>query len=541
MNKPGSLKGTGFLLLPLLFLFAYGCSNDGSYSSTTTQITCENWGTSAVSGTGKAISVSGTIRYEDRAYNNNGFTRVTIFKPVRFAAVEAVRCSDSQVLSAANTDSAGGYSLVFTNTGTARVYLRVIAETGNARIKNNTTDNAIYAVKSGTIDDSKDSAFTANIDITVSSGAGGAFNILDTFVDGGLFLEGFSVTTMPTLSAFWEKNGCDGTYFQGSDNSIHLLGGCSGDTDEYDDDIILHEFGHYVAANLSRDDSPGGSHTLADNTQDIRLAWSEGWATFLSAAVRGNANMVDTNLDTASSFEIEGPSLFGSSFDLDSSSIYTTSEVSVATFVWDIFDSTNEAFDALSSGFSPIWDVFLNYLPALPATASVSIEDFWDGWFTREHGFPTEMINISSDRKMELISDGFESDDSPNPARKIAVGSTEHHTLYAAGDKDIVAFDVVLGLSYTIETLNLSNGADTNIEILNSNGTTLLASNDNTSGMTYPLNCFVCPPNDASTLLSRVQITPSVSGTLFVKVSRSASAPNSSGTYGSYDLRITSP
>lgn len=539
MNKPKSLKGTGFLLLPLLFLLAYGCSKGGSASSTGSQNTCENAGTSAVLGTGKSITLSGSITYEDKTYDNNGFTGATIFKPVRFATVELVRCSDSQVLSGASTDSAGAYFLVFTNTGTASVYLRVIAETGNAGIRNNTTDNAIYSVKSGTIDDSKGSAFTTNIDITVSSGAGGAFNILDIFTDGGLFLQGLGLTAIPTFTAFWEKNGCDGTYFQDSDNSIHLLGGCSGDTDEYDDDIILHEFGHFAAANFSRDDSPGGDHTLGDSTQDIRLAWSEGWAHFFSSAVRGFPSQTDTILNTASSFEIDGPSSFGSRINLDALSIYTTNEVSVATVLWDISDSgTNEIFDALSAGISPIWDVLSNYLIS---ASYESVEAFWDGWFVRGHGFQTEMINISSDRNMELFSDGFEPDSSPNPAIKIAVGSTEHHTLYPAGDKDIVAFDVVLGLPYTIETLSLSNGADTNIEILDSNGTTVIASNDNSSSITYPLNCFVCPPNDATTLSSKVQITPSVSGTLFVRVSRSASAPNSSGTYGSYDLRITSP
>ncbi|MEK7280299.1 MAG: hypothetical protein AAB090_06600 [Nitrospirota bacterium] len=545
MNKPKSLRVTGFLLLTLLFMFAYGCSKGGSDSSDSSQDPCVNTGTPAVLGTGNSISLSGSIRYEDKAYDNSGFTGATIFRPVRFATVEVVRCSDSQVLSGAATDATGGYSLVFTNTGTASVYLRVIADTGNAEIKNSTTDNAIYSVKSGRIDDSKGSSHTANIDITVSSGAGGAFNILDVLTDGILYLKGLVVTNPPLLTAFWQTNSCDGTYFDSSDNSIHLLGGGScppdsfGDTDEYDDDIILHEFGHFVASSFSRDDSPGGSHTLGDNTEDIRLAWSEGWAHFLSSAIRGVSSQTDTVLSTASSFEIEGPS------PLASSTIYTTSEVSVATVLWDIFDSANEAFDGLSLNINPIWDVMNVYLPS---AASVSIEDFWDGWFARGHGSQTEMINISSDRKMELLSDGFETDDAPNPARKMAEGSTEHHTLYPAGDKDIVAFDVVLSQSYTIETLNLSNGADTLIEILRSDGVTLIESNDNSSNVTYVKNCVSgppgpqeCPLNDNSTLSSRVSIIAPTTGTIFARISRSLAAPDSAGIYGSYDLRITSP
>ena len=42
---------------------------------------------------------------------------------------------------------------------------------------------------------------------------------------------------------------------------------------EFDDDIILHELGHYVLGNFSRDNSPGGAHSLSGH-YDIRLTWS---------------------------------------------------------------------------------------------------------------------------------------------------------------------------------------------------------------------------------------------------------------------------
>ena len=310
--------------------------------------------------TGK--SISGSIRYDDRVYDNTGFTGGTELKPVRFAAVEVVRNSDSIVLSSSTTDSSGRYSIQFTNTDTPGVYIRVISETDCVLIKNSVSGNAIHAVISPIINDSAGESFIINMDIAVSSEAGGAFNILDVLTDGMTFLSSLTGTPQPTLTAFWEKNSCDGTYFESLDNSIHLLGGCSGDTDEYDDDIILHEFGHYASANFSRDDSPGGPHSLGDNTEDIRLAWSEGWAHFFSSAIRGNPRQVDTILNSASSFEMEGPSLFASSFDLDSSSIYTTNEVAAAAVLWDIFDNTNEAFDALSLGINSIWDIFPGYL-----------------------------------------------------------------------------------------------------------------------------------------------------------------------------------
>lgn len=531
-----SLKGSGLIVLSLFLLIINSCGRDSDGNPTTTT-------------TGKSIRVSGVIRYEDKLYNSKGFTGGTAFKPVRFVTIEVVRNADSAVLSSTTTDSTGGYSLVFTNTGTAGVYVRVIAETDNAAIKNNTSDNAKYSFKSGIIDDSKGETFASSIDITVSSGAGGAFNILDVLTDGILFLKGLILINPPMITAFWETNSCDGTFFDGFNNSIHLLGGgscppnSSGDTDEYDDDVILHEFGHYAAVNFSGDDSPGGEHLLNDNTEDIRLAWSEGWAHFFSSAIRGNPSQVDTvttRPGIATTFEIEGPSLFGSIIDLNSSSIYTTSEVSVATVLWDIFDNSNETFDALSLGISPIWDVLSNYL-RLPSVLSVSIEDFWDGWFLRGHSFLMEMLSISKDRKMELFEDVFESDNSPNLTRKIAIGAIEHHTLYPAGDKDIVAFDVTSGQTYTIETLNLSNGADTYIEVLASDGATVIGNNDNRDGKTYSKNCRICPSNDTKTLSSKISITAPSTGTIFVRISRSPSSPDSAGVYGSYDIRITSP
>ncbi len=46
--------------------------------------------------------------------------------------------------------------------------------------------------------------------------------------------------------------------------------------------VLLHEFGHYVAGNYSRDDSPGGPHYVGQ-VLDPRFAWSEGWASFFGA------------------------------------------------------------------------------------------------------------------------------------------------------------------------------------------------------------------------------------------------------------------
>lgn len=63
-----------------------------------------------------------------------------------------------------------------------------------------------------------------------------------------------------------------------------FISGASNESSAWGYSVLLHEFGHYVAANYSRDDSPGGAHYFGQLIAPA-FAWSEGWATFLSAAV----------------------------------------------------------------------------------------------------------------------------------------------------------------------------------------------------------------------------------------------------------------
>jgi hypothetical protein len=110
----------------------------------------------------------------------------------------------------------------------------------------------------------------------------------------------------------------------------------------YDDTVIGHEHGHFVSRNFSKDNSPGGQHLLGDNNQDIRLSWSEGYATYFASSARrrfsvanpGPTYYIDTsgapgpgNLDF--SYEIEGPSV---------GAIGAASEVTVQALLWDVVD-----------------------------------------------------------------------------------------------------------------------------------------------------------------------------------------------------------
>jgi hypothetical protein len=346
---------------------------------------------------------------------------------------------------------------------------------------------------------------------------------------------------------------------------------------------MLHEFGHFIAHTFSKDDSPGGTHFLGDHSQDVRLAWSEGWATFFSSAVRNNPVNVDIGIteEPLFAFSVESNSLLQPKITpepLNRDGIYTTSEVAIIGVLWDIFDGLNETFDSLSLGFGPIWDI-LTFWKSAPPVSPITMESFWNSFGSVQPSF----LNITNDRRMEFVKDPFEDDDTPRPARKLpGLGEAEHHTLYPEGDVDVIAFDAVMGQQYIVETLNLANGADTFLEVLDRDGQTVLARNDdmnqqnpdikiyrdgcNTWGDTVCLqqdsqgNCtdvrFItrsspaCPNaqpgfpvldgDSANPFPSRITLTAPATGIFYAKVYRSPNAPPSTGRYGSYDFRITS-
>jgi hypothetical protein len=496
-------------------------------------------------GSGIPVAIAGTVQYEDRTYDINGFTG-TILKSIRKAVVEVVRNTDGAVLVDGATGQDGSYRLTFMNTGAAGVYVRVLAqEADNIAVVRNTAGE-LYAITSRVIDDTSAGQF--NIDLTASlNAAGGVFNILDVFLEAAEFVEGLAGTKPPLITALWEAGGCSGTFFTPVFDTISILGGCDGDTDEYDDTVLLHEYGHFIAASYSRDDSPSGDHFLDDPTQDIRLSWSEGWGNFFFAAVRGDPVYVDT-IGTVANIAFEIEELRSPMTDLSTLStlaVYTTNELSVAAVLWDVLDASPdetlaEGVDAVSAGMNPIWDVIANYLTCTTCGINnVSFEDFWDGWFTQGYGLVNEMEIVTADRKMALAADPSEPDDTlPGGAAITVNGAVQTHTLYPAGDIDLASFFALSGVPYTIETRGLTNGADTYLEILDADGI-VQDSNDNWDHKSYSNNC--CPPNDALTLSSKGVFTPSTAGTYSIHVRHSQDAPPSAGLYGGYELRVTSP
>ena len=502
-----------------------------------------------------ALALSGVAHYEDLPFDEAGFTGAIALLPIRHAVVQLIGIDGFETLATTATDPLGAFSFSGIDHTRRRggVYLRMRADTQKGHkpaveIRNNPEDHAIYALTATPQDDSLGTTFLSDFTARATR-IGGVFNLFDQFLSAGEFVEGRAACPstagrciIPGLVAYWEARGGPGTHFKPDSKAIFICGSqgggncVSGDGDEYDDAVVLHEYGHFILNHFSHDDSPGGIHLLGDHTQDIRLAWSEGWATFFSSAVRNRPLYVDTGANLLS-YEIEHLTSLNMP-TLASDAIYTTNEGAVAAVLWDAFDAPVVEDDGLALGFAPLWTAVSSI--ASPTT----IESFQRRFAALHLGIDTyadDLQSLLQSRRMELFPDSAEG--SGEVSLRLN-GAEQAHTLYTASgvdDTDKVPFDVTRNGDYVLRTVHLKNGADTALAILDANGN-ILFENDNRNGQNNAGCTTFCPPNNGTALASEITFRWTVGDTtLHAKVKRSSNAPPSAGRYGSYTLQLRHP
>jgi hypothetical protein len=76
------------------------------------------------------------------------------------------------------------------------------------------------------------------------------------------------------------------------------------------------------------------------------------------------------------------------------------------------------------------------------------------------------------------VADEYEPDDTMELANELVVGVTQTHTIHAAGDHDWFFFRVEEGLTYSLDTLELTGGLDTTIILYDESGEELALNDD---------------------------------------------------------------
>ena len=333
------------------------------------------------------VIVAGTVSFQFVLPNNNcglDFNNIET-RPIRAATVQLLDATNT-VLGEVVSGDDGAYSFADIAANTD-VRIRVRAElqrsgspSWNVEVRDNVdtspsppplSQRPLYVVQwpifSTGIGNISNADFTAETGWGETSYTGdraaAPFAILDTIYNGmRLVLTADSNADFPALDAFWSINNTlsdslnidagelPTSFYSSGIDSLFLLGDENIDTEEFDDHVIVHEWGHYFEDNFSRSDSIGGAHSIG-GTIDPRLAFGEGWATALAAMALDNPQYCDSHaagstvgfgIDTEG--ENRGPQGF-------------YNEMSVATLLYDLWDTHDDGSDNSSIGFAPIYAV----------------------------------------------------------------------------------------------------------------------------------------------------------------------------------------
>ena len=489
-------------------------------------------------------TATGRFVYADRVQDLNGFTGVEPQKPIRLADVQVIDNAGTKLLASGATDINGNFSIPVVDNKTRTVYVRVLSQslkTPGLWIDVQNGSNQWYALAGANVSGHNPNTNTNFGTIVAVKGVGGeVFNIYDNLLYGAdyiAFIRGSRPPQADDLTALWKSNrGVMDSTYQSALRNISLR-----DTGAWDDTVILHEMGHYMQYEYSRSDSPGGSHTFTDCDKDLRLVWDEGWGTYWGNSVLKYSGLpnpswyIRTNGTTGTGGVVRTLSL-----ESDSQYMCTGpgSEVNVAQFLWDVNDNDTTPDgvagddDTLAEPDIQVWEVLRDYFPGAGVT-NRSLEDFWDGWFLApiSNGHLTEMRSAANTLGIQYSEDTFEVNNTVATAAPAVVGGSIPVTFFydqdgdGAGqaDTDVFWFASSTGTSYTIQTNTLLGDANTFLELLDTNGTTVLASNDDrvSGDQSSLIQSWVAPRDD--TFYIRITHTPDT------------------GIYGSYNLAVTVP
>ncbi|MEZ5380931.1 MAG: S-layer homology domain-containing protein [Microthrixaceae bacterium] len=298
------------------------------------------------------VCISGTVQWTDSA----GGKHPVPFAPVQIRDDEQPPTgTPSELVTTVTTALDGTYSASVDNNdgagqGNRDVFVRVLAagedfNVGNQHIQSPVT----HEVPTGT-------ELTVNLTANNTTDNNTAFSLqnamylgtkyLDTRVPGGLrFLD---VVYPDPDGSFYDRD------------KLHVLS-----LDRFDWDVMLHEYGHFVANELDIENNPGGSHSSEDNLSVSRgskaigvpLAFGEGWPTYFAVSLLQIMGAAALNVPNA------GDTLYQDTEDQivtdnleTGGTLGEDNEYTVMSVLWDLYDTPADGLDNVALGDQVVWD-----------------------------------------------------------------------------------------------------------------------------------------------------------------------------------------
>ena len=332
------------------------------------------------------VNVTGRVRFARVPFNTAAPRGLNYASPVllpsRGVIVRALAAGTQTVLATGSTNDSGDYSLSVASNTSINIEVVAQMQQGGAaanwdvRVQDGIVGNTPYEHLHPTAFNSS-SGTAQNIDIPTGVNAAGVatgtrasapFAILDTIYTAIQTVVGAAPNTnFPTLVVDWGTQ-AGGTFFSGGGTQhIALLADLTEDTDEFDQHVVAHEFGHYVEFNFSRADNIGGPHGPGDRL-DPRVAFGEGFGYAFAAIVLNDPDARDSFVSNTGVLQSFG---FNVETNPAGSDGCWCSESSMYSVLYDIHDTAADANDTLALGFQPIWDVLVGAQRTTPAFTTI--------------------------------------------------------------------------------------------------------------------------------------------------------------------------
>jgi len=343
--------------------------------------------------------------------------------PIRYALVEVYDADDNEdplddrVIGKTYTDHNGNYGVAVLNdeTSSQNIYVKVFTESAGGAYPGTTSKacsvkddvfDEIYYLKSDLFPHPQDASVVINM---TALDDGGEFMVYDSIIEGFHKAKTFFDANLPEITIFWPCSD-EMSYFDPCDRSINIAQGDRGDRD-----VIMHEYGHYIADVYAFAQGPVGDNSIHFWDMDLRdnpvvrsdeearyLAFRESWASIFSIATQYGDKWYSYSGDTKYQ-DMDEESESTLTIDLEED---TTNRCEPGEFyenmnccaLWDIFDDNDDRVDdhdTLSDiTLSKIWSVVRDSRPD-------DIIDFWNSWF-QSYDYTSEITRIFHDHGMSF-------------------------------------------------------------------------------------------------------------------------------------------
>lgn len=513
-------------------------------------------------------TATGQFNYTDRNYDLNGFTDTTV-RPVREADVQVYDLTTLAVLASGATDSSGNFSIAVTDAATRNVGVLVLSSNVqvaslNFSVVDDKNSDAVHSYHDAAMDQTghlpADNVNFGTMTMPVSIGAVATTDwssqVFNTYDMGVLVADWIANAdgARPTIfyTIVWNPtNGRTGSSYNGGSNRLSLS-----DDDAYDDPNILHEIGHYIEDEFGRSRNTGGTHTIGDDDQDPRLAYSEGFATFVSAAVLQYGGRSYPNLyQDRDSFTAGAGG--GFSYNFETGTVGgSTNEQAVTAALYDLIDDASTADDTpgtdddtLSGLQASAWSVVEQMRVINPV--ATQMEDFWDIWFSLGFANASGMVAVFASHNMDFTPDAQEPNNTPATSTVLTPGSSpayQRNSFYrsgslAGGDEDWFRFTATSSTYYSIEINTAANSMfgrpDPEMWLLDPSLASVLAYNDDPYDSTLNTQSSASAQDMFETVPSILWRAPAA-GTYYIYVRHASQERNLTGRYGTYNIRVRS-